>query len=97
MRMRVPLVAGEEPSPSARALAAADWGNGISMILPIDRFLFINVDLQVFLLRRPDDAWVRLDAVTRVGPAAVGLAESVLWDRRGRIGSGRQTLFVAPR
>jgi len=97
MRMRVPLVAGEAPSPAQRVLAAADSGNGISMVLPIDRWLFINVDLNVFLLRPPDDEWVCLDAITRVGDIGIGLAESVLWDRRGRIGSGRQTLLVAPR
>lgn len=96
-RMRVPLVAGEEPSALARVLVFADSGNGISMMLPWDRYLFINTEVTVHLVREPRDEWVCMDAVTRIDPAGVGLAESTLWDRFGRIGGGRQALFVARR
>src|SRR3954464_10304432 len=44
MRMKVPLVEGETPTPLERILAAADSGNGVSSTLDWDRFLFINVD-----------------------------------------------------
>lgn len=95
MRMRIPLVAGEEPSPLVRVLAAADSGNGVSQVVPIDRFVFINTELSVHLIRMPAGDWVCLDAVTRVGDDGIGLADSVLWDERGRIGGGRQSLLVA--
>lgn len=97
MRMRIPLVGGEEPSPLTRALAAADSGNGISQVLDPRTHLFINTELTVHLVRAPVDDWVCLDAVTRIDPHGIGLAESVLWDRRGRIGGGRQSLYVSAR
>lgn len=97
MRMRGALVEGEEPSPVARVLAAADSGNGISWALPLDTSIFINTEITVHLARMPEDQWVCLDARTRIGSQGVGLAESVLWDRRGMIGRGTQALLVGPR
>jgi Acyl-CoA thioesterase C-terminal domain/Acyl-CoA thioesterase N-terminal domain len=97
MRMRQPLVEGEAPSPLVRVLAAADSGNGVSAVLDYDRFVFINTDLTVQLVREPAGEWVYLDAVTRVGPDGVGLAESVLSDERGRIGRATQTLLIRRR
>jgi hypothetical protein len=97
MRMRLPLVEGEEPSPLTRVLVAADSGNGISMELPLNDYVFINVDLSVHLFREPEGGWVCLDAQTRIDDRGVGLAESRLWDERGRIGRGNQSLYVAPR
>lgn len=96
MRMRRPLVPGEEPSPLARVLVVADSGNGISWVLPFDRWLFINTELTVHLARMPQGDWVCLDARTRVGTEGMGLAESDLWDERGRVGRGAQSLLVAP-
>jgi acyl-Coa thioesterase superfamily protein len=97
MRMRQPLVDGEEPSPLVRVLTAADSGNGVSAVLDYRRFVFINTDLTVQLVREPEGEWVCLDAVTRIGPDGVGLAESALADERGRIGRATQTLLVRPR
>jgi Thioesterase-like superfamily len=97
MRMRQPLVDGEEPSPLVRVLTAADSGNGVSAVLDYRRYVFINTDLTVQLVREPEGEWVCLDAVTRVGPDGVGLAESALSDARGRIGRATQTLLVRPR
>jgi hypothetical protein len=95
MRMRGPLVEGEQPSPVERLLVVADVGNGISAVLDWREFLFINTELTVHLLRPPEGDWVGVDAVTYLD--GVGLAESVLWDERGRIGRGAQTLLVRRR
>lgn len=97
VRMNVDLVRGEPVSPAGRVLVAADSGNGISATLPIDRFLFINTELTVHMVRPPEGEWVCLDAVTRIGPRGTGVAQSVLWDRRGRVGAGAQALLVWPR
>jgi hypothetical protein len=97
MRMRQPLVAGEEPSPLQRTLVAADVGNGVSATLDYRRYLFINVDLTVHLERMPEGEWVCVDAVTLPQANGIGTAESVLSDRRGRIGRALQTLLVAER
>ena len=51
--MRHPLVAGEPTSPLARVLVAADPGNGVSAALDYRRFVFINTELTVHLLREP--------------------------------------------
>jgi hypothetical protein len=97
MRMRYPLVAGEEPSPLARVLVAADSGNGISGTLDYRRYLFVNTDLTVNLIRPPVGQWVRLEAVTHPQPHGVGLADTALHDERGRIGRSTQTLVVSER
>jgi hypothetical protein len=97
MRQRVPLVAGEETSPLERVLVAADAGNGVSAALDWRRYLFINTDLSVHLKRLPECEWVGLDAVTYPEPHGIGLADTVLWDERGRLGRGAQTLVVRSR
>ncbi|MET7770753.1 thioesterase family protein [Nocardia sp. NPDC005366] len=97
IRLKYPIVAGTTPSPLERTLAAADSGNGVSAVLDWERFLFINTDLTVTLHRQPAGEWVCLDAVTYPQPHGIGLAESVLFDEKGPLGRGTQTLLVGPR
>jgi hypothetical protein len=97
LRMRQPLVAGEEPTPLQRALVAADVGNGISAVLDYHSYVFINVDLTVHFERMPEGEWVCVDAVTRPQPTGIGTAESVLSDQRGRIGRAAQSLLIEQR
>jgi Thioesterase-like superfamily len=94
LRMRQPLVAGEEPSPLARVLVAADSGNGVSWALDLSRFLFVNVDLSVHLHRLPRGEWVCLEAATTPEGTGVGLADTALWDADGPIGRSLQTLLI---
>jgi hypothetical protein len=95
MRMRVPLVAGEAPSALQRVMVAADSGNGVSAALDWREHLFINTDLSVHLLRPPESEWVCLEARTLIG--SLGMADTALWDERGRIGRAVQILLVRPR
>jgi len=97
MRMRQPLVAGEEPTPLQRVLVAADSGNGVSATLDWSRFVFINVDLTVHLNRMPTGEWVCLDAITIPEPTGIGISDTALYDERGPIGRAAQTLLVAER
>jgi len=98
LRMRQPLVAGEEPTPLQRLLVAADVGNGISAALDFRRFLFINVDLTVHLERMPKGEWIGVDAATLPRPSGVGTAESTLFDvENGRVGRALQTLLISER
>jgi Thioesterase-like superfamily len=97
LRMRYPLVSGEEPSPLQRVMVAADAGNGVSATLDLARYLFINVDLSVHLERMPAGEWLCLDAVTLPQPTGVGTADTVLSDEEGRIGRAVQTLMVSER
>ncbi|MGA8745864.1 MAG: thioesterase family protein [Solirubrobacterales bacterium] len=97
MRMGCELVAGEPPTPLQRTLVAADVGNGISAVLDWHRYLFINVDLSVYLERMPEGEWVCVDARTLPQASGNGTAESVLSDERGRIGRAAQALLIAER
>jgi hypothetical protein len=97
LRMRQPLVAGEEPSPLQRVLVAADSGNGVSATLDYRRYLFINVDLTVHLHRMPTTDWVCLDAITIPEPTGVGTTDTALHDEAGPIGRAAQTLLVGER
>ena len=96
-RVRQELVAGEPLSPSARALVAADSGNGISLLLDHRRYLFINPELSVHLMRMPETEWVGLDSRTDAFSHGVGLSDSRLFDERGLIGHGCQSLLVDER
>ena len=93
LRMRQPLLPGEAPSPLVRALAAADSGNGVSAALDWRRWLFVNADLTVYLVRPPVGEWIALEAATTVADG-VGLATSVLHDQQGPVGRALQALFV---
>ncbi len=97
MRLRYPLLPGQELTPLARLAGTADFGNGASAVLPFDRFLFINADLSVHLHRPPHGEWIGMDARTLLHDGGTGLAESVLHDVDGPVGRGFQTLVVGPR
>jgi len=97
MRMRHPLLPGEELTPLARLAATADFANGVSAVLPFDRFLFINADLTIHLQRRPRGEWIGLDARTVLHEGGSGLSDSVLHDEHGPVGRSFQTLVVQPR
>jgi hypothetical protein len=97
LRMRHPLVAGEQPSPLQRVLTAADTGNGVSATLDWDRYLFINVDLTVHLHRMPAGEWICLDAITIPEPSGIGVTDTALYDESGPIGRAAQTLLVGER
>ena len=96
-RMKVPLVAGEEPTGVQRVLAIADSGNGVSAVLSWDEWLFINTELTVHFRRPPRGEWICLDAETSIATGGAGLARSVLSDDDGVVAQGAQALLVAPR
>jgi hypothetical protein len=97
MRLLVPVVAGEAPTPLQRVAAAADFGNGISRVAHWDLLLFINPDLTIHLHRSPVGEWVCVDAVTWMEPHGTALAESRLWDEQGPLGRSLQSLIVEDR
>ena len=96
-RLDRPIVEGEEPSPAQLAVAAGDFGNGISRIVSWDDWLFVNTELTVHLNRDPVGEWVGLDARSVLEDNGSGLAISTLYDLAGPIGRAAQALFVARR
>ena len=93
MRLAMPLVAGEQPTPLQAVAAFSDFGNGLSRVLPRG-WLFINADLTVYLHRYPMDEWVCLRSRTDIDDDGIGVAQSELFDRTGAIGHSLQGLVV---
>jgi hypothetical protein len=97
MRLRHPLLPGEQLTPLARLAATADFCNGVSAALPFERFVFINADLTIHLRRLPRGEWIGLDARTEMHAGGPALAEGVLHDEHGPLGRAFQTLVVQAR
>lgn len=100
-RSRIPLVPADvDPHPMSglqRAVLLGDSGSGVSSEVAWDEWAFLNIDLDVHLLRQPVGEWLMLDARTRLGADGTGLATSTLRDETGVVGSGNQTLVVSRR
>jgi hypothetical protein len=96
-RLSCPLVGEERASPLQRLAAAADFGAGLSSALPREHYLFINVDLTVYAEREPVGEWMCLSSETRIAGGGIGVAESLLFDSRGRVGRATQALLIARR
>jgi hypothetical protein len=96
-RLTMPIVDGEEASPAQRAVAAADFGNGIAAELRFETHVFVNTELTVHLAREPVGEWIAVEGVTEHGPQGTALAASTLHDVDGPIGRAAQTLYVAAR
>jgi hypothetical protein len=96
-RLRGPVLGDQPVSGAERIAVAADFGNGIATELSWDEHVFINPDLTIYFERDPVGEWVALQARMYLAPGAVAIAESVLWDERGRIGRALQSLLVGRR
>src|SRR5439155_1215154 len=97
MRPRVPLVAGEVPSPLQRLLIAADSASGLAVVLDHTRYTFVNADLTVAVHRRLEGEWLCLDAATVAEAHGIGLTRARLWDGHGPLGVSLQTCLVERR
>lgn len=91
--LRRPLVGGETNSPFVHAVSAADLASGISAVVDLRVWTFINADLTVVFWRVPDTPWILLEAETFVGDGGTGVAHGRLSDRRGAFGACAQTLL----
>jgi hypothetical protein len=94
IRLCQPVVAGEEPTGLQRAAAAADFGNGVSRVLRMEHYRFINPDLTIHLARSPRGEWIGLRAASLLGPRGAGVADTALYDEDGRIGRSSQSLII---
>lgn len=94
VHLLVPVVAGEPVSPAMRVAGAADFGNGLSWVLPVEQWLFVNPDLSIHLLRLPEGEWIGMRSTTLPTGTGIGLADTALYDRTGRIGRSAQSLVL---
>jgi hypothetical protein len=93
VRLAKPIIAGSENTPAQRAVATADFCNGVSRSLG-DDWVFMNSDLTVHISRYPAAAWVALDAESHYSENGRGVAAGSLWDEAGWLGRSAQTLFL---
>ncbi len=96
--MRPPaLVEGEAMSPVQRLLACVDSASGVSSMLDVREWAFLNTELTVHVLREPVGEWICLDAVTALGPGSVGIASATAYDELGPVARSAQALLVQRR
>jgi hypothetical protein len=97
MRPRVALVDGEPMSALQRLMTCVDSASGVSSAVDFERWMFLNTELTVHVLRPPVGDWVRLDAATALGGGSVGLATATVSDERGVVARSAQALLVVRR
>jgi hypothetical protein len=96
-RLERALVRGEDSSPLVHAVSAADLASGISAVVELRAWTFVNADLTVVLWRVPRPPWVLLEAETHAGGQGTGIARGTLSDVDGAFGGCAQTLLFERR
>jgi hypothetical protein len=98
VRLRGPLVAGEEPTPLQRLSVAADFTNLIGAVFDHQRLSGINPDLNVHLLREPVGEWVGVVGDTHLALAkGIGVSCAQLRDRDGMCGLSANSQLIQRR
>lgn len=98
INLLVPVVAGEPTPPIARVAAAADYGSSAtSVMLPFDRWSFMNAELTLHLSREPAGPWAGVVSAGVVQPTGCGLGTATLHDSAGFLGRSAQALVVEAR
>lgn len=93
-RLEAPLIGADPARPAERAVAAADFGNGVAHPVPFGEYLFVNCDLNVSLFREPVGEWIGIAARSIFDPGGAGVTTTRIFDGQGEVGSAAQTLFV---
>jgi hypothetical protein len=96
-RLPIALVAGEVPSPLQRVAALADFTNAIAGISQRERSAapapgggFVNVDATLYLTRPAVGEWLCLKERSVAAARGVSLAETLLFDEAGLLGTAQQ-------
>jgi hypothetical protein len=96
LRLRCPVIEGEEPSPLQRVAAAADFGSGVGNPVRASALGAINPDLTIHVHRDAVGEWIALRSRAWAHSAGVGMADTELFDGEGPIGRAVQSLLVQP-
>lgn len=97
VRMAVPLVEEEVPTPFQRVATLADVANGNAQMLDPSKWLYVNPDISVALHRYPIDEWIGMTSEAFQEPSGIGMTDTAVFDRHGRIGRITQAQVVEPR
>lgn len=88
-----PLVGGEANSALVHTVSAADLAAGISAVVDLRQWSFVNPDLTIALWRVPRLPWILLAAETHVGDEGTGVARGLLSDTIGPFGACEASLI----
>ena len=103
LRLRLPLVAGEENSPLVRVAYASDMTYSVPLMRMASRdmramaarpFVAINPDTSLNLHRPASGEWICLDARATYQDNGSGTAFARLFDAHGPIGHSSQSILV---
>lgn len=89
-----PLLEDEEPTPFQRLCPLADCGNGISRNLEIWETSCINPDITIVMHRQSNSKWFGSQAQSFWQSTGMGLAQAILFDDDGPVGSAMQTILL---
>lgn len=91
------LVDGARPTPLQAAVAAADFGGGMSSPLDFSKWSYPSVDLTVSFHRQPTGLWTLVDARFEMSHDRIAICHASLHDEQGQFGHSLQTVLVQPR
>lgn len=94
LRLRVPVIAGEVPTPFARLAAAADFGSGLGNPVRATTTSTINAEITIHAHRLLEGEWVGLESMSWAYAIGNGMCETRLFDTRGPVGRAVQALVV---
>jgi hypothetical protein len=94
VRARMPVIPDAPLTGLQLAALIGDSASGLSSELDWSQWSFLNIDLDIHLARPVRGDWLRMDAITQLGPTGTALAQSALSDLAGRVGTTTQTLIL---
>ena len=94
MRPTQPFVAGEPNDPRVMIAAVADMMPSGDHGLDYEKYISINPDLVVSLVRPPEGEWLAFRARVRGEGNGYGQADASLYDERGFVGRALKSLLV---
>ena len=95
-RMRVPLVAGETPSPVQRLALFSDFTSASALYLDHASWSAINPDVTVQVLRPPTGEWLCLQGETEASGVGIGHSRSSIYDDDGFVASVADLVHAEP-
>lgn len=94
MRATQPFVAGEPNDPRVMIAAVADMMPSGDRGLDYEKYISINSDLVVSLVRPPEGEWLAYRSRVRGEGNGYGQADAALYDERGFVGRALKSLLV---
>ncbi len=101
IRMPMALVEGENTTPFQRAAILADFGNAVTgrsrQLQADDGFGYINVDINLHLVRPPVGDWIGLWTQSAMAEGGISQSQVAMYDDCGRCGTVGLASLLQPR